>query len=116
MKHFDSQQTHTLLEKDLTSTFQIIIIINTELSFLVPRLLSQQKNKQNKQTCAAQTMATMTTETPADINAHDSDGNTKLCLAAEAGNAAEVERLLELKADFELPKTDYRKYLSAVAF
>ena len=54
----------------------------------------------------------MATTTTAVINAHGSDGNTKLHLAAEAGDAAEVERLLELKADFDLATTDYRKYLS----
>ena len=57
-------------------------------------------------------MATMTTETPADINAYDDEGKTKLYLAAEAGDAAEVTRLLELQADVELPMTDKRKYLS----
>ena len=56
-------------------------------------------------------MATTTTATPAEVNARDNDGQTKIFLAAEAGNAAEVERLLKLKADFELP-ADYRKYLS----
>ena len=57
-------------------------------------------------------MATMTTETPADINAYDDEGKTKLYLAAEAGDAAEVARLLQLNADFELLTTDIRKYLS----
>ena len=55
-------------------------------------------------------MATTTT-TPDDINAYDDDGRTKIFLAAEAGDAAEVARLLQLKAEFELP-SDYRKYLS----
>ena len=45
----------------------------------------------------------------ADINARDGEGKTKIFLAAEAGNAAEVARLLKLKADFELPTNDYRK-------
>ena len=57
-------------------------------------------------------MATTTTAMPADINAYDDDGLTKIYLAAEAGDAAEVARLLELNVDFELPTTDYRKYLS----
>ena len=56
-------------------------------------------------------MATTTTETPADINARDDDGRTKIYRAAETGDAAEVARLLELKVDFELPTTDY-KYVS----
>ena len=55
---------------------------------------------------------TTTTATPADINARDKRGQTKIFLAAEAGDAAEVGRLLDLKADFELPTTDYYKYLS----
>ena len=54
-------------------------------------------------------MATMTTETPADINVYR-DGSTKIYRAAQAGNAAEVARLLELKADVELPTTDFPKY------
>ena len=53
-----------------------------------------------------------TTSTPTDIDAGDERGRTKIYLAAEAGDAAEVVRLLELQADFELPTTDYRKYLS----
>ena len=57
-------------------------------------------------------MATTTTATPDDINARDDDGRTKIYRATEAGNAAEVARLLELKADVELPTTDWRKYLS----
>ena len=57
-------------------------------------------------------MATTTTAMPADINAYDDHGLTKIHLAAEAGDAAEVARLLELKADVELPTTDWRKYLS----
>ena len=65
-----------------------------------------------KQTCAAHTlsMATTTTETSADINARDRIGRTKIFLAAEAGDAAEVARLLQLKADFGL--LDWRRYLS----
>ena len=55
-------------------------------------------------------MATMTTEMPTDINARDSNGRTKIYRAAEDGDAAEVVRLFELKADFELRATDYRKY------
>ena len=57
-------------------------------------------------------MATTTTSTPADINARDDDGRTKIYLAAEAGNAAEVARLLKLQADFDLPTTDDYMYLS----
>ena len=57
-------------------------------------------------------MATMTTAMPADINARDERGQTTIFLAAQAGDAAEVGRLLELKANFELPTTDFRKYLS----
>ena len=38
-------------------------------------------------------------------NAHDLEG-TKIYLAAQAGDAAEVARLLELKADFDVPTTD----------
>ena len=37
------------------------------------------------------------TVTPADINARGERGQTKIFLAAEAGDAAEVARLLELK-------------------
>ena len=50
-------------------------------------------------------MATTTTATPANINARDELGRTKIFLAAEAGDAAEVARLLALKADFDLPTT-----------
>ena len=57
-------------------------------------------------------MATTTTAMPADINAVEEFGRTKLYLAAQAGDAAEVARLLELKADFELLTFDKRKYLS----
>ena len=57
-------------------------------------------------------MATTTTAMPDDINARDDEGQTKIFLAAEAGDAAEVARLLELQADFELPTKDFRKYLS----
>ena len=57
-------------------------------------------------------MATTTTEPPADVNARDERGNTKTFLAAEAGDAAEVARLIELQADLELPTTDVYKYLS----
>ena len=57
-------------------------------------------------------MATTTTAMPADINAYDERGQTKIFLAAEAGDAAEVARLLELRADFDLPTSNYRKYLS----
>ena len=57
-------------------------------------------------------MATKTTATPADVNVRDHNGCTNIFLAAEAGDAAEVARLLELKADFELPMTDLSKYLS----
>ena len=57
-------------------------------------------------------MATTTTATPADINGRDEHGQTKIDLAAAAGDAAEVARLLELKADFELLTFDKRKYLS----
>ena len=46
------------------------------------------------------------------INAYDDEGKTKLYLAAEAGDAAEVARLFELKADCELPSTGYFMYLS----
>ena len=45
---------------------------------------------------------------PAGINARDEYGQTKIFLAAEAGDAAEVARLLELQADFELLTTDYK--------
>ena len=41
------------------------------------------------------------------INARDARGQTKIYLAAEAGDAAEVARLLQLEADFELT-TDYK--------
>ena len=57
-------------------------------------------------------MATTMSATPADINAYDDDGRTKIFLAAEAGDAAEVVRLLELKADFELRTIDFYRYLS----
>ena len=57
-------------------------------------------------------MATTTTTLLADINARDDDGRTKIFLAAEAGDAAEVVRLLELKADFELRTIDFYRYLS----
>ena len=55
-------------------------------------------------------MATTTTSTPADINARDKLGKTKLFLAAEAGDAVEVARLLELNADFALPTNDRLKF------
>ena len=74
------------------------------------------KQTKQKQTCAAAltlSMATTTTAMPADINAPDNKGRTKIFLAAEVGDTAEVARLLELKADFELPSmTDAFKYLS----
>ena len=57
------------------------------------------------------TTTTTTTATTADINARDERGKTKIYFAAEAGDAAEVARLLELQADFELPTT-VLKYLS----
>ena len=57
-------------------------------------------------------MATKATATPDDINARDNDGQTKIFLAAEAGDAVEVARLLELQVDFELPTTNNPKYLS----
>ena len=47
-----------------------------------------------------------------DINALDRWGQTKIYRTAEAGDAAEVARLLELRAYFELMTIDYRKYLS----
>ena len=50
----------------------------------------------------------MTTKAKAGINARDHNGRTKIYRAAEAGDAAEVARLLELKADFDLPTTDYK--------
>ena len=56
-------------------------------------------------------MATTTTTTD-DITARDELGQTKMFLAAEAGDAVEVARLLQLKTDFELPTTDNPKYLS----
>ena len=46
--------------------------------------------------------------TSSKINVYDDDGKTKLYLAAEAGDAAEVARLLQLKADLDLP-TGYFK-------
>ena len=58
-------------------------------------------------------MATKTTATPADVNVRDHNGCTNIFLAAEAGDAAEVARLLELKADFELPETDSRRHVVA---
>ena len=57
-------------------------------------------------------MATKATSSPADINAYDGVGRTKIYRAAEAGNAAKVARLLELKAEIELPNDRYRKYVS----
>ena len=42
------------------------------------------------------------------INDRDEDGRTKMHLAAQDGDAAEVARLLQLEADFELPATDYK--------
>ena len=57
-------------------------------------------------------MATTTTKTPADINARDERGQTKIFLAAQAGDAAEVARLLELKANVQLPNDRFHKYLS----
>ena len=68
-----------------------------------------------KQTCAAQhilSMATTTTATPADINARDRNGKTKIYRAADAGDAAEVGRLLHLKADLELLTGLFRYVLS----
>ena len=73
------------------------------------------KTKQNKTDLRRPhtlSMATTTTATPADINARDKRGRTKIYHAADAGDAAEVARLLELKADFELLTFDKRKYLS----
>ena len=62
--------------------------------------------KNTKQTGASHTRSVATTTaTPAEVNARDNYGNTKIFLAAAAGDAAEVARLLELKADFELPTT-----------
>ena len=56
-------------------------------------------------------MATTMTAMPTDINARDERGRTKIFLAAEAGDAAEVERLLELKADVDLATTDAYKFV-----
>ena len=50
-------------------------------------------------------MAMTTAAMHADINARDERGRTKIYLAAEAGDAAEVAQLLELKADFELSQS-----------
>ena len=63
---------------------------------------------------AAQTLSMATTTATDDVDARYCWGETKIYLAAEAGDAAEVGRLLELKADFELPTTDFRRH--AVAF
>ena len=54
-----------------------------------------------------------TTAPDDDVNARDGDGNTKIYLAAEAGDAAKVAHLLELKADFELRTTDDDKFVRA---
>ena len=43
-------------------------------------------------------METTTTSMPDDINARDERGQTKIYLAAKAGDAAEVARLLGLRA------------------
>ena len=57
-------------------------------------------------------MATTTmTAMPDDINVYDEFGRTKIYIAAAAGDAAEVARLFELKADFKLPTTDHLKYV-----
>ena len=66
-----------------------------------------------KQTGAAHTRSVATTtSSPADIKARDLV-RTKMFFAAGAGDAAEVARLLQLKADIELPTaTDPYKYLS----
>ena len=58
-------------------------------------------------------MAT-TKDSPGDIDAQDDEGQTKIYLAAEAGNAAEVARLLTLKADFEQPSRDPPKFVFVV--
>ena len=50
--------------------------------------------------------------TTSKIKAYDDEGKTKLYLAAEAGDTAEVARLLELKADDDLANNDDRKYVS----
>ena len=60
-------------------------------------------------------MATTTTTTSADVNARDEQGRTKLYLAAAAGNAAEVSRLLDLKPDCELAPRDSYKFVRACA-
>ena len=74
---------------------------------------SDQKQTKPDLRCAAHTLSmATTTTTPDDINAYDDDGRTKIFLAAEAGDAAEVARLLELKADVELPTTGFFRYLS----
>ena len=54
-------------------------------------------------------MATTTTETPADINARDNKGQTKIYRAADAGDGVEVARLLELTVNFEKRTHDSRK-------
>ena len=51
-----------------------------------------------------------TTSTPTDIDAGDERGRTKIYLAAEAGDAAEVARLFELQADFDLLSTGFFRY------
>ena len=51
-----------------------------------------------------------------DINARDARGYTKIYRAAEAGDAAEVARLLQLKADFELLETGFFRYLSVALY
>ena len=53
----------------------------------------------------------MATTVSVDINAYDDEIQTKMHRAAEAGDAAEVARLLELTADFELPTTNDPKFV-----
>ena len=68
---------------------------------------------ETNQTCAAHALSMWTTTaTPADVNARDRMGRTKIYLAAEAGDAAEVARLLESKADLELLTGLFRYVLS----
>ena len=95
--------------------FQIKMLVLSDFFFrrFVLVFFFVPKTKQTKQTRLAPpqltlSMATTTTSTPADVNARDRWGRTKIYLAAETGDAAEVARLLQLKADFELPTTDYK--------
>ena len=94
-----------------------VFLFFVSISFVLFLFRTNKENLRHAHTLSMTTMTTTTMTTTiamptTDINALDDDGRTKIYLAAEAGDAAEVARFLELNADFELPATGFYRYLS----